>query len=59
MIIGFGDYTGGELILYDKNGKNPTEHNIKNRFIKFNGSIYPHKTAPFRGERYSLVFYNI
>lgn len=59
MIIGLGDYTGGELIVYDKDGKNPTKHNIKNRFIKFNGSIYPHETAPFKGERYSLVFYNI
>ena len=58
-IIGLGDYKGGELIIYDENGKNPVKHNIKNRFYKFNGSIYPHETAPFKGERYSLVFYNI
>ncbi len=58
-IIGLGDYTDGELIIYDKNNKNPVKHNIKNKFHKFNGSIYPHETAPFKGERYSLVFYNI
>ena len=57
-IIGLGDYTGGELIVYDKEGKNPIKRNIKNRFYKFDGSLYPHETAPFKGERYSLVFYS-
>lgn len=58
-IIGLGDYTGGELIVYDKDGKNPVKHNIKNNFLKFNGSIYPHETAKFKGNRITLVFYNI
>ena len=57
-IVGLGDYTGGELMVYDEGGKNPVKKNIKNRFYKFNGSIYPHETAPFKGERYSLVFYS-
>jgi hypothetical protein len=58
-IIGLGDYTGGELIIYDKDGKNPIKNDIKNKFVKFNGSIYPHETAPFKGNRITLVFYNI
>ena len=58
-IIGLGNYTGGELIIYDKNEKNPVKHNIKNKFYTFNGSIYPHETAKFKGERYTLVFYHI
>ena len=58
-IIGLGDYTGGELIVYDAAGKNPKKHNIKNKFYKFNGSIYSHETAPYKGERYTLVFYSI
>ena len=58
-IIGLGNYTGGELIIYDENEKNPVKHNIKNKFYKFNGSIYPHETEPFKGERYTLVFYHI
>jgi len=57
-IVGLGDYTGGELIVYDEAGKNPVKKNIKNRFYKFNGSLYPHETSPFKGERYSLVFYS-
>ncbi len=57
-ITGLGNYKGGELIIYDENEKNPVKHNIKNKFYKFNGSIYPHETAPFEGERYTLVFYS-
>tara|TARA_Y100001970_G_scaffold274184_1_gene373563 strand:+ start:138 stop:728 length:591 start_codon:yes stop_codon:yes gene_type:complete len=58
-IVGLGNYTGGELIIFDENEKNPIKHNIKNKFYKFNGSIYPHETSPFKGERYTLVFYHI
>ena len=58
-IIGVGDYKGGELIVYDRHGKNPKKKNIKNRFFKFNGSIYPHETAEFTGNRFTMVFYNV
>tara|TARA_R100001440_G_scaffold7114_5_gene14235 strand:+ start:275 stop:781 length:507 start_codon:yes stop_codon:yes gene_type:complete len=57
-IIGLGDYTGGELVVYDEKGNNPVKIDIKNRFYKFNGSKFPHETANFKGERYSLVFYS-
>lgn len=55
-IIGLGDYSGGETIVEypDKH----TTYNIKNYFIKFNGSKYTHWTMPWEGTRYSLVFYN-
>jgi hypothetical protein len=59
MIVGLGDYTGGELIIYDEDGNNPVKHDIRYKPFKFNGSIYPHETAPFEGERYTLVFYSI
>ena len=58
-IIGFGDYTGGELIVYDELGGNPKKHNIKHKFFKFNGSEFYHETAKFKGERITLVFYLI
>ena len=60
-IVGLGDYTGGELIIYD-NAKTPTgavRHNLKNKFHSFNGSLYLHEVAPFKGERYTLVFFKI
>ena len=59
LIVGFGDYEGGELIIYDEDGNNPVKHDIKNKPLKFNGSKYWHETAPFVGERYTLVFFNI
>ena len=57
-IVGLGDYTGGELTIFDEHEKNPVKHNIKNKFYTFDGSKYPHETCPFRGERYTLVFYS-
>ena len=57
-IIGLGDYTGGELTIFDENEKNPVKHDIKNKFNTFDGSKYPHETCLFKGERYTLVFYS-
>ena len=57
-IVGLGNYTGGELTIFDENEKNPVKHDIKNKFYTFDGSKYPHETCPFRGERYTLVFYS-
>ena len=58
-IIGLGNYTGGELIVYDEDDKNPVKHNIRNKFYKFNGSTHFHETSPFKGERYTMVFFNV
>ena len=58
IIIGMGDYTGGRLIVYDKNEK---KHyiDINKKFVKFNGSNYYHEVEDWVGTRISLVFYNI
>jgi hypothetical protein len=58
-IIGLGNYTGGELMVWDKNDKNPKKHNIRNKFYKFNGSDHFHETQPFKGERYTMVYFNV
>lgn len=57
-IVGLGDYSGGDLIVYDENEKNPHKYDINNKFYSFNGSKYPHETSPYKGERYTLVFYS-
>jgi hypothetical protein len=51
LIVGLGDYSGGDLIVSGK------AYSIKYKPTIFNGSIHPHKTANFKGERYSLVFF--
>tara|TARA_R110002050_G_scaffold222601_1_gene358402 strand:+ start:1070 stop:1582 length:513 start_codon:yes stop_codon:yes gene_type:complete len=58
-IIGLGDYTGGDVRLYSPDGKTSKDINIKNRWAKFDGSQLEHETTPFKGTRYTLVFYNV
>jgi hypothetical protein len=51
LIVGLGNYTGGDLVVSGKS------YNIKYNPVIFNGSIHLHSTKPFKGERYSLVFF--
>ena len=57
VIVGFGDYEGGDVLVYEPNGKNPKQKDVKDKPLLFNGSIYPHKTTPFKGDRYTLIFF--
>jgi hypothetical protein len=57
IIIGLGDYKGGELIIEKEDGEE--KHDINCKFLKFNGAKYTHYTKPWEGDRLSLVFYNI
>lgn len=56
-IIGLGDYTGGELVVAPKNAP-VQEHDIRGKFLYFDGCHNTHSVNPFQGERYSLVFFN-
>jgi hypothetical protein len=58
-IIGLGKYTGGKLVIWDENDKNPKENNLRNRFLSFNGSKRFHEVTPYKGERYTLVYYKV
>lgn len=56
-IIGLGDYTGGRLVVWDDAGKQQ-RIDIRNRFFRFDGRKL-HAVEPFKGERYSLVFFTV
>lgn len=58
-IIALGDYTGGELRVWNKEKTTFTDHNIKNKWLRFNGAEHFHETLPFEGERYSIVYYTV
>jgi len=58
-IIGLGDYTGGDVRLYNPDGKGYKDINIKNRWATFDGSKLEHETLAFKGTRYSLVYYSV
>ena len=51
MIVGLGDYIGGELVVESE------LHDIRYKPIEFNGWLQRHWTLPFQGERFSLVWF--
>jgi hypothetical protein len=52
-IVGFGEYTEGELCITD------CKYNIRHQPLLFDGSKMLHKTEPWIGSRYTLVFHTI
>ena len=59
-LCAFGKFTGGQTIVdFGGIGKyNPCELNPRLKPISFNGSKFEHHVEPFKGTRYSLVFFN-
>jgi FkbM family methyltransferase len=51
MIVGLGDYKGGETLVEG------TPYGIRYNPLEFNGWKQLHWTAPFTGERFSLVYF--
>jgi len=56
ILLGLGDYEGGELIIESPGGDRilPTRY----RKIKFNGFHHFHYPKPWIGERFVLIFFN-
>lgn len=50
-IIGLGNYTGGETVVEGE------MWDIRNKFLKFDGTNREHWSLPFEGTRYSCVYY--
>lgn len=55
FLVGFGDYTNGELKIYESDLSG--EHNIRYNPIIADFSKLLHSTNDWTGNRYSLVFY--
>ena len=57
-IAAFGRFQGGGLIVEPPGGGRPeTTLDCQSKFVMFNGKTQPHETAPFTGERFTLVYY--
>mmetsp|Transcript_18089 Transcript_18089/g.37912 ORF Transcript_18089/g.37912 Transcript_18089/m.37912 type:complete len:1196 (-) Transcript_18089:78-3665(-) len=52
MIVGLGDYSGGEILVENR------PYEIRYKPLEFDGWKQLHWTAPFQGERYSLVWFS-
>jgi hypothetical protein len=53
VIVSLGKFKGGRLIVEGK------YFDICRKPFKFNGAKQTHRTEPFEGNRYTIVFYNI
>jgi len=56
IIVGIGDYTGGELHLHNEETIDEFI-DIKNKPFRFNGSKIKHSTNDFEGDRWSVVYF--
>lgn len=54
LIIGLGDYEGGELIFHLEDKK---FNDIKNKWLKFRGGEITHSVNDFIGNRYTIIYY--
>nr|WPF46848.1 MAG: hypothetical protein [Lake Baikal virophage 14] len=52
LLVSFGEYTGGEIII------NNIEYNAYEKATIFNGALLEHYNKEFQGTKYSLVFFN-
>ena len=57
VIIGIGDFTGGDIEVWDENDKDPKIFSLHDKPVMFNGGLLFHQTTPFKGERYTMIFY--
>jgi hypothetical protein len=51
LAVSFGNFTGGELVIGNK------EYQTKLHPVIFNGALSEHFNKPIKGDRYSLVFF--
>jgi hypothetical protein len=56
-IIGIGDFTGGKIKVWDKDDKHPVEMDLHDKPVGFNGGLLFHQTTPFKGNRYTIIYY--
>ena len=59
LLIGLGDYVGGELNLHDDNGTIIKRVDIRMNPILFANKTINHSVEPWTGDRYSIITYLI
>ena len=57
IIVGIGDYTGGELRVWEPDDAFYADMDIHDKPTMFNGALRTHETQPFEGERYTIIYY--
>ena len=68
VIVGIGNYSGGELRVFSADSKTHKDLDIHDKPAMFNGGVLPHETQSFSGEgthgeykrglgRYTMIFF--
>jgi hypothetical protein len=57
VLIGLGDYEGGQIRVWDRHDENPVDYETKMQPAMFNGGLQYHETQPFTGERFTIIYY--
>jgi hypothetical protein len=58
MIVGLGNYTGGETVVYeDADDLVGVKHNIYRKPLLFDADTQPHKSLEYEGTRYSIIYF--
>ena len=57
IIIGIGDYKGGDLRVWEHDDAFYTDMDLHDRPTMFNGALRTHETQPFEGERFTIIYY--
>jgi hypothetical protein len=57
VIIGIGDFTGGDIRVWEANDKDVKTYNLHDQPLMFNGATHFHQTTPFKGKRYTFILH--
>lgn len=57
VIVGIGNYKGGELRVWDSTGTEALDYDLSDQPLFFNGALRFHETQPFEGERWTIIYY--
>tara|TARA_Y100001938_G_C7999538_1_gene383929 strand:+ start:414 stop:947 length:534 start_codon:yes stop_codon:yes gene_type:complete len=59
IIVGVGDYTGGDLCVLDEESKTIYVNDLKYNFLEFNGGKHLHWNTPIlSGTKYTIIWFN-
>lgn len=56
VIVGFGNYTGGDTVVYDEDGRENV-YDISKNSIEFDACAHLHESKTFVGNRISIVYF--
>jgi hypothetical protein len=57
IIIGIGDYEGGDLRVWTPDDASFADMDLRDRPTMFNGALLAHETQPFTGNRFTIIYY--